>query len=475
MSRNTRRISGGRQNVKLVDEGDKRRVLLVGGGAREHAIGEALCRTSRVSLHVFAHNRNPGLESLAERYQKGDETDVEAIVEWARRCGIDFAVIGLEDPLAVGLPDALQLAGVPTVGPVQSAARLETSKLFLRNLMKDFGIAGNLDFKYIADADELELYLTENATREYALKPVGLTAGKGVQVMGVQLPTLDAAIQYGRWVIGNRIGGTAGILLEERIQGPEFTMQAFVDASAVVNMPLIKDYKLAGEGDTGPNTGSMGSYSESNGSLHFLSSSEHDCATKILEDVIAALRSTGVVYRGIVYGQFMKTADGIKLIEINARFGDPEGINALALLENDFVDVCLAILNDSLSKLSVRFAPLATVCKYLTPEGYPLKPKVNQLIEVNVSKVRELGVEVFFAKVEKDPAGFRTTTSRSVALLATGATVENAHDRIEQALPFVSGKYYMRHDIGTTKLTRDAVESWVPKSQRNANRRARGG
>jgi phosphoribosylamine--glycine ligase len=475
MSNHTRRTPQVRGNVKLVGEGDKRAVLLVGGGAREHALGAALCRSGRVSLHVFAHNPNPGLESLANGYCLGDEKDVDAIVEWARACGVDFAVIGLEDPLAVGVPDALQLAGIPTVGPLRNAARLETSKLYLRTVMRDHRIDGNLEFKYITDTEELESYLRANADRQFALKPVGLTAGKGVSVMGVQLKTVDAAIRYGKTVIQNRLGGT-GILLEERVEGPEFTLQAFVDASAVRGMPLVKDYKLAYEGDVGPNTGSMGSYSQADGSLLFLTEPEHQRAQSILQAVVDAVRSTGIVYRGIIYGQFMKTRHGIKLIEINARFGDPEGINVLALLEDDFVDVCEGILNDALHTLPLRFSPRATVCKYLTPKGYPDDPQQKQPIRLDLAAIEEQGVQVFFAKVEGKNGTYTylTSASRSIALLAIGESVEDAHERIERVLPLISGEYHMRHDIGTTALTRDAVSNWIPTSAPGVRRRVLG-
>jgi phosphoribosylamine--glycine ligase len=454
-----------RSSVRLVEAGETRRVLLVGGGAREHAIGEALCRTGRVELYVFAHNRNPGLSALATAYEEGPETDTDRIVAWAVTNSIRFAVIGLEDPLAVGLPDVLIGAGIPTVGPVKAAAQLETSKLFLRELMRQNNLPGSVDYHYITDGDSLERTLRDSH-REFALKPVGLTAGKGVQVMGVQLESVDEAIAYGRSVISNRVGGAAGILLEERLDGPEFTVQAFVDGKSVRPMPLVKDYKLAYDGDTGPNTGSMGSYSRADGSLSFLTESEYQDAIRILDSVIEAVRRTGVEYRGVAYGQFMKTASGIKLIEINARFGDPEAINVLSVLQTDFVDVCEAILSDSLADLSLSFSPVATVCKYITPPGYPLAPKVDSRITVDVDAISKLGVRVLFAKVHGEAGTYFTTASRSIALLATGSTVEEAHLRAEAAFQFIGGPYHARHDIGTRALTDDAVAKWIPDSIR---------
>lgn len=437
----------------------RRRVLLIGGGAREHALGEALCRSGRVELYVFAHNENPGLQELACEFREGSETDVGAIVSWAQERQIEFAVIGLEDPLAVGLPDQLQAAGIPTVGPVQAAARLETSKLFLRQLMDKYRIAGNLEHHLVSSPAELESTLTRSG-RQFALKPVGLTAGKGVKVMGVQLNSLAEAIEYGNTVIKDRIGGDSAILLEERVQGPEFTLQAFVDGYTVVPMPLVKDYKLAYEGDHGPNTGSMGSYSEANGQLGFVSWGDRQEALRILESIVSALRDEGACYKGVLYGQFMSTCDGIRLIEINARFGDPESINVLSLLQTDFVDVCDAILKGTLADLTVAFARQATVCKYLTPPGYPTDPKTDQPLAFDLQRMQAEGVKVFFAKVSYRNGAYVLTKSRSVAVLGIAATVEEAHLMVERALIFAPG-FHVRHDIGTKPLMEHDVQGFA--------------
>ena len=429
----------------------KQRVLLIGGGAREHALGEALCKTSRTELFVFAHNLNPGLEQIASEFKVGDEKNAALIVEWARSCRIDFAVIGLEDPLAVGVPDALEGAGIPTVGPVRAAARLETSKLFLRELMERHQIDGEVAYRFVTNEAELETYLRQSG-HLFALKPVGLTAGKGVKVMGVQLHSLDDAIAYGKEVIRTSIGGVAGVLLEERLEGAEFTLQAFVDGNTVAPMPLVKDYKLSEEGDTGENTGSMGSYSQANGSLDFVGSADRTRAVRILEAVVAALRSEKTRYKGIIYGQFMKTRAGVKLIEINARFGDPEAINVLSLLDTDFVDICSAILDGGLSKLPIQFARKATVCKYLTPPDYPKAPKENAPISWDLPKIRKLGVQVLFAKVRFRMESISRLPHVRSRCLEWRIPFEKAHLQVEAALAFVHGEYHMRHDIGTQGL-----------------------
>jgi len=396
---------------------------------------------------------------IACEFFRGDEKDVKQIVSWATARRIDLAVIGLEDPLFVGLPDALQAAGIPTVGPIKAAARVETSKLFLRELMQRHQIAGRVEYKFVTDVIELDRFL-KGSNREFALKPVGLTAGKGVKVMGVQLKSHREAIEYGRAIIRDEIGGVAGVVLEERLQGPEFTLQAFVDGYTVSPMPIVKDYKLAYDGDWGPNTGSMGSYSQADGSLHFVTNTDKLQAVRILEAIVAALRSEGVIYKGIMYGQFMQTRSGPKLIEINARFGDPEGINVLSLLRTDFVDICDAICQATLSDLPIRFDAKATVCKYITPPGYPDHPKEDEPITLNRAAIAKLGVNVFFAKVDLDRDGrYRTTTSRSIALLGIADTLEEANLKVDAALDLADGDFHVRRDIGTKKLIIDCCVS----------------
>ncbi|MBI2940669.1 MAG: phosphoribosylamine--glycine ligase [Chloroflexi bacterium] len=427
------------------------RVLLIGGGAREHTIAEALCRGGRTDLLTVSRNDNPGLAALSRKMACHDERDVRWISEWAREQAVDLAVIGLEDPLEVGLPDALDLAGIPTVGPMRQAARLETSKLFTRDLMRKYDIPGQVEYHYFTDPHALRRFLRA-ADREFALKPVGLTAGKGVKVMGLQLHSVEDAIEYGQAVIQGRIGGAAGVVVEERLIGEEFTLQTFVDGHTVLPMPLVKDYKRAFEGDEGPNTGSMGSYSQADGLLPFVTERQRDEALGILRRVTEGLRSEGCPYRGVMYGQFMMTDEGAKLIEINARFGDPEATNVLPLLENDLVDVCHAIIGGTLEDLDLRFARKATVCKYVTPPGYPLQPRVAVKLGLDRTRIESLGVKVFFAKVNGTDAEVLTTTSRSIALVGVADTVDEAEQSVEQALAYVHGEYHVRRDIGKRHL-----------------------
>ncbi len=440
---------------------DRFRVLLVGGGAREHAIAEALCRSGRVDLFAVAHNYNPGIDQLAIKFDHSrSERDLSGIVDFARENRIDFAVIGLEDPLVVGLPDALAASQIPTVGPRLKAARVETSKLYLRDLMQKHGISGQIGYKYFSDADALEVFLS-HSSRDYALKPDGLTAGKGVRVMGVQLKSRAEAISYGRSVIEGQIGGVAGVILEERVVGEEFTLQAFVDGKTIIPMPLVRDFKRAYDGDKGPNTGSMGSYSLADGLLPFVSQQAFSEALDIVTSVVIALQNEGIIYQGFIYGQFCMTSEGPKLIEINARLGDPEGINALTLLTTDFVDVCRAIFNGTLDHIKIEFKPLATVCRYVTPAGYPDKPQQGSPLTIDRNAIEQLGVSVYYAKVDRGTRENEvlTSTSRAIALVGQAAIVAKAEEAVVQALRYVHGEFHVRTDIGKGVFERTPIGS----------------
>ncbi|MFB6095179.1 MAG: phosphoribosylamine--glycine ligase, partial [Halodesulfurarchaeum sp.] len=289
-------------------------VLLVGGGGREHAIARALADTT---LYACAGNRNPGIAALAEDVETLDTTDPAAVTEYARDVGATLVVVGPEAPLEAGVVDALEAEGIYAFGPRQADARIETDKVFQREFMAEHDIPGRPEFAVFEDVDAACAYL-EDTEGDVAVKPRGLTGGKGVRVTGDQL-SKDEAIEYLRgsewseWVI------------EERLVGEEFTIQAVVAEGELRVTPAVQDHKRAYEGDEGPNTGGMGSYSDASHTLPFMSQAEYDAAVDIMDQTVDALET----YRGILYGQFMLTAEGPKVVEFNARFGDPEAMNTL--------------------------------------------------------------------------------------------------------------------------------------------------
>ncbi len=421
------------------------KVLAVGGGAREHAIVSGLVR-SGADIFVAMKNRNPGIARIAKDTFYVDEMDVTKVVGYARGKGVDLAVVGPEAPLEVGLADGLQDAGIPTASPCKDAARIETSKIFMRNLMRKHGVNGAVRFVEAHTMEEVESGL-EELGNEIVVKPTGLTGGKGVKVFGEHMLTKGDIMRYSKEIISNRIGGSK-IVLEEKLVGEEFTLQAFCDGTRILPMPAVQDHKRAYEGDKGPNTGGMGSYSQSDGLLPFLTRDDYDQAVSIIEQTVGALRKEGSPYKGALYGQFMLTKDGPKVIEFNARFGDPEAMNVLTLLRGDFVKICQGMADGNLANGLNQFDRKASVCKYVVPAGYGSKPLAGEEIKVDEKGISDAGAVLYYASVNEKDGKVYTTTSRSVGIVGVSDEIDEAERIAENAIGHVSGKIFVRHDIG---------------------------
>ncbi|MFA5415334.1 MAG: phosphoribosylamine--glycine ligase [Methanoregula sp.] len=415
------------------------KILVVGGGGREHAIARALSRNSETALFSVMAKKNPGIAAIARKVCIASETDVSRVVVFAHETGSEYAFIGPEAPLEAGIVDHLEAAGIACVGPTQAAARLETDKAFCRELMAEHRIAGCPAYRIYHDAAEAITFIREH-DGDLAVKPIGLTGGKGVRIMGEQVDRAGA-IAYVKQIKGE-------VVLEERLRGEEFTLQAFVDGKTLVPMPLVQDHKRAFEGDAGPNTGGMGSYSMPDHSLPFVTAKDYKQAIAIMKSVVAVMARTGTPYKGILYGQFMNTAEGPKVIEFNARFGDPEAMNVLTLLSSDLSDIVTRITEGSLSRGQVSFEREATVCKYLVPAGYPDSPHKGDLLTVKDPAPATL----YYANVEERDGQIYTRSSRTLAFVGTGKTLDEAEQAAETAASAVTGKVRHRRDIGTQAL-----------------------
>jgi len=426
------------------------RVLAVGGGAREHAIVEALAR-SGADVFACLKNNNPGIARAAKGHVLVDEHDVNKVVDYARSCGAQLAVVGPEGPLEVGLSDALISVGIQTASPTRSAARIETSKSFMRGILSKHKVKGSIRFAIVETVRDLELAL-DDLGMNVVVKPTGLTGGKGVKVVGEHLMTKQDVLAYGEEVFSKKIGGSAQIVLEERLVGEEFTIQAFCDGKRVVPMPAVQDHKRAYEGDEGPNTGGMGSYSRSDGLLPFLRREEYDAAVKIMGDVVTALKKEDAEYRGTMYGQFMLTREGPKVIEFNARFGDPEAMNVLSLLESDFTRICENMATGKISKGDAKFRDKSSVCKYVVPEGYGTKSLSGAEIKVDEREISNEGAILYYASVNEKDGRIYTTTSRSVGIVGVSDTIDEAEQTVERALKHVAGRIHVRHDIAKKNM-----------------------
>jgi phosphoribosylamine--glycine ligase len=415
------------------------RILVVGGGGREHAIAAALARNTTTQVFSAMAKRNPGIEAIAKDILPAKETNVGQIVSYAQEKGLEYAFIGPEAPLEAGIVDALEDVGIPCVGPLKSAARIETDKAFCREMMERNSIEGCPKYRVFHNTDDAVEFIQSNDS-DLVVKPIGLTGGKGVRIMGEQVDR-DGAIEYVKSLNGEAV-------LEERLLGEEFTLQAFVDGTHLVPMPLVQDHKRAFEGDIGLNTGGMGSYSMPDHMLPFVTDTDYKKAIDIMKAAVAAMARTGRPYKGILYGQFMNTRDGPKVIEFNARFGDPEAMNVLSLLTSDLSEIVHHISDGTLLPSHVTFDQQATVCKYLVPEGYPEAPHAGDAITLGPHD----NALLYYANVEKRDGGLVTLTSRTLAFVGIGQTLEQAEQAAEQAASGVKGKVRHRRDIGTKEL-----------------------
>lgn len=430
------------------------KVLLYGKDARTDAIAECLLASATpCELTVCAPFRSPGLVRRADHFVTSPLTDVTALVAVARQASPDLVVIGPEDPLSVGLADAVAELGLPCFGPTRDLARLETSKSWTRALVARHGIMGNPRHRTFHSADDLAEYVDELGS--VVVKPDGLTGGKGVKVQGEQLDSPDDAVAYARSLLAS----DGSVVIEERLEGEEFSLQTITDGTDVVHCPIVQDHKRAYEGDRGPNTGGMGSYSCPDGSLPFLSRRDVALARQINEATVEALgREVATPYRGVVYGGFMAVADGVRLIEYNARFGDPEAMNVLPLLEGDLVELLLATAVGRLGELEMYFAPRATVCKYVVPSSYPEAGTGDGVISTDESVVGA-DLRCYWAAAElAEDASVHLTGSRGLAFVGIGDTVAAAEALAERGASSVGGPVRHRTDIGTVEVLDRRVE-----------------
>lgn len=427
------------------------KILVVGTGARENAICKAI--DGKAELYSIMSNKNPGIARMS-KYQIANENDIEKVKKFASDNNIDIAVIGPEAPLEKGIVDALEEISVGCVGPTMEAAKIETDKVFMRNLFENYKIDGSLVYKVFDNYEDISDFI-DDFGKDVVIKPVGLTGGKGVKIMGEQLKDAEEAKQYSKEIIDTKMSGHTHVVIEERAIGEEFTVQAFVDGKHIAPMPAVQDHPYAFEGDEGPITGGMGSYSDKGGLLPFLGQNDYDKSVKIMEDTVKAINKEVGPYRGFLYGQFMLCSDGPKLIEYNARFGDPESMNVLELLETNFVDICQSIVDGNLK--GAKFADKATVCKYIVPNGYPGNAVSNQVIDVDENKINELGANVYYAAVNEKDGKVYSSSSRALGIVSVGETIVEAEKICEDATKHVKGDVYHRRDVGTSDLIQKRI------------------
>jgi len=349
--------------------------------------------------------------------------------------------------------DELEKVGIPAVGPHRTCARLETSKSFTRNLLEKYKIPGNPKFRVFKSSDGLMDFIRELG--EYVVKDEGLAGGKGVKLSGEHLKSIQEGYDYAVSCIQR----SGAVVVEEKFVGEEFSLQCLTDGKTVVGSPLAQDHKRAFEGDKGPNTGGMGSYSDANHLLPFLTRTDYDAAMDITRKVCVAIgKDCGIPYRGVMYGGFIATKDGVRLVEYNARFGDPETMNVIPLLETSLLDMFTAVIEGNLKESMARCSKKATVCKYVVPIGYGVKSEAGHPLHVDEAAIARAGARLYYAAVDQRPEGLFTGTSRALGVVGIGETIREAEAKAEKALAHVKGHVCMRHDIGTPQAIHAKVE-----------------
>jgi phosphoribosylamine--glycine ligase len=419
-------------------------VLVVGSGAREVAVSRKISESKiEHALFCASSEKNPQIESLCSGYLVCPLSHIKNICEYALLKKIDLVFIGPENPLADGIVNELEAVGISCVGPKKEVAMIETSKSFARDIIENCAPEKNPAKRSFKSLSGVESFINE-LNGEYVIKYDGLMGGKGVKISGEHLPSIKDGLKYAQSLVD--MGGS--FLVEEKLVGEEFSLMSFVDGKTCCHMPIVQDHKRAFEGDVGPNTGGMGTYSFANHSLPFLKNREVLDAQKTNELVAKQLlKKTGVPFVGVLYGGFMLTQRGVKVIEYNARLGDPEAMNVLCLMKTDFLKVCDQIIGGSLSKNSVEFEELSTVCKYAVPNGYPNKPAKGFVVDC---KIEDL--DIYLASVKSSDGQVVARGSRTAAAIGKDKNVFVAEKFAERKISSIGGDLFHRKDIGTKEL-----------------------
>ena len=415
-----------------------KKVLIIGGGGREHAIVHALSRSPQVAK-IYCAPGNAGIAQLAECVAIKD-TDVEGLLLFAKETAVDLTVVGPEAALAAGVVDAFRAEGIPIFGHTKAATQIESSKEFAKIIMQKYNVP-TAAYQSFGDYAEALAYVKAGSL-PIVLKYDGLAAGKGV-VIANTLEEADAALQD---MLCNEAFGKGKVVIEEFLEGPEFSFMCFVNGENVYPMPLSQDHKRAYDNDEGPNTGGMGAYTP----LPFVTEEDEAFARKhILEAVAKGMCQEGLPLTGVLYGGLMKTANGIKVIEFNARFGDPETEVVLPLLESDAYDVFYGIATgDEAMRLkgdkAMNWRNEATIGVVLASKGYPGSYAKGAVME----GVEQFDGPIFHMGTKNDNGVLKTNGGRVMMCIATGKDIASARAKVYKEIEKIHcDNLFYRKDI----------------------------
>ncbi len=422
------------------------KVLVIGGGGREHAVCSKLKESPLVTQLLCAPG-NAGIAQIARCVPEVKATDVQAIVELARKEQVDFVCVTPDDPLALGCVDALEAAGIPAFGPDARAAQMEASKIFSKNLMKKYGIPTAKS--EIFDEMEAALAYLDTQQAPIVVKADGLALGKGVTVASTIEEARRAVVDM---MQGGRFGKSgARVLIEECMVGREVTVLCFCDGKTLVPMPASQDHKRAYDGDRGPNTGGMGAFAPSPLYTPQLAARTE---REILLPTLRAMQAEGLVFKGVLYVGLMLTDEGPKVVEYNARFGDPETQAVLPLLKSDLMEILIAVREQRLGRMQIRWSDQAAACVVLASGGYPGPYESGRAI-TGLEEAQAADAVVYHAGTKRGPDGFVTAGGRVLGVTALGGTLSEAVRRAYEAAGKIHFEgMHMRSDIGSRDLER---------------------
>lgn len=417
------------------------KVLVVGSGGREHAIVTSVAKSPRVDK-IYCAPGNAGIAALAECVPIG-AMEFDKLVAFAKENSIDFTIVGMDDPLVGGIVDVFEAEGLKVFGPRKNAAILEGSKAFSKDLMKKYNIP-TAGYENFTDPEEALKYL-ETAKMPIVLKADGLALGKGVLICN----TLEEAKAGVKEIMEDKKFGTAGnaMVIEEFMTGREVSVLSFVDGKTIKIMSSAQDHKRAGDGDTGLNTGGMGNFSPS---PFYTPEVDAFCKAHIYQPTVDAMASEGRPFTGVIFFGLMLTDEGPKVLEYNARFGDPEAQVVLPRLKNDIIDVMEACVDGKLDTIDLQFEDRATVCVVLASDGYPVAYEKGKKITGFENFEGKDDFYCFHAGTKFDENGdIVTNGGRVLGITATADTLKEARAKAYEATEWVQFENkYMRHDIG---------------------------
>lgn len=418
------------------------KILLIGGGGREHAIATAIVKSRRCDK-LYCAPGNAGIARIAECVPIGI-MEFDRQIEFVKKNDIDLVVCSQDDPLCAGLVDAHEAAGIRVFGTRKNSAIIEGSKAFSKNLMKKYGIP-TAAYEVFSDPDEAISYLETRAKFPIVLKADGLALGKGVLICNDIEEAKAGVVQ----IMEDKKFGSAGneMVIEEFMTGREVSVLAFVDGRNIKLMSSAQDHKRAGDGDTGLNTGGMGTFSPS---PFYTDKIDRQCREQIYQKTVDAMAAEGRPFKGVLYFGLMMTKDGPKVVEYNTRFGDPEAQVVIPRMKTDIVDVMEAVIDGNLDKIELEFENNAAVCVVLASGGYPVHYEKGKVITGLESFDGREDYYCFHAGTKFDDEG-RTVTSggRVLGVTAIGSTLKEARANAYKAVEWVHfDNEYMRHDIG---------------------------